>query len=238
MNTIKLSEVSLTSNLIFRALLYGEAGAGKTTLLGTFPTPMLIFDFDQKLKPLIGKPGIEVIQYTVDGYQSCSKIFTQFKRDFREARKDPKWKTLGLDSLSSFDTINLRHFCLLAGKGEEDAPTLPVYQDQSNFYSFWFTELKTILDKNVIITAHEFYNIDGESGIHSIQPLITGKSILFKLPQLFEDVWYLERKGGSIEERWLHYKKMKKEVATSATLQGDGLIKNPTYEEIIKRLKQ
>jgi replication-associated recombination protein RarA len=53
MNVSKMSDIKAVDSPL-RALIYGPAGSGKTTLAGTFPTPMLIFDFDQKLKPLYG----------------------------------------------------------------------------------------------------------------------------------------------------------------------------------------
>lgn len=232
----KLSDISQKETPL-RALIYGPAGSGKTTFAGTFPTPMLIFDFDQKLKPLYGKPGIDVISYTMDDTKEASKIFNQFKRDFKEAKKDPQYKTLVLDSLTSFDTICLRHFVLLAGKGAEDAPTLPVYGEQGNFYSFFLTDLKSVRDKHILVLAHEFYNVDGDSGLHSIQPLITGKSILGKLPSLFEEVYYLNKKGGNTDDTVLYYRPAKKAVATSLILKGgSGSIDNPTFETVMKQV--
>lgn len=237
MNITKMSDIKATDAPI-RALIYGPAGAGKTTFAGTFPTPMLIFDFDQKLKPLYGKEGIDVISYTMDDPKEATKIFLQFKKDFKEAKKDTKYKTLVLDSLTSFDTICLRHFVLLAGKGAEDAPTLPVYGEQGSFYSFFFTDLKSVRDKHILVTAHEFYNVDGESGLHSIQPLITGKSILGKLPSLFEEVYYLNKKGGQTDDVILYYRPAKKAIATSLIVGGSsGQIENPTYQKLMSSKK-
>jgi phage nucleotide-binding protein len=233
MQIVKMSDV-IAKDECLRALIYGPAGSGKTTLVGTFPTPMLIFDFDQKLKPLYGKEGIDVISYTMEDPTDATKIFNQFKRDFKEAKKDPKYKTLVLDSLTSFDTITLRHFVLLAGKGAEVAATLPVYGEQGSFYSFFFTDLKSVRDKHVLVTAHEFYNVDGESGLHSIQPLITGKSILGKLPAMFEEVYYLNKKGGNTDDVVLYYRPAKKAIATSLILSGgSGQIENPTFKKIV-----
>lgn len=226
-----MTEIKATDSNI-RALVYGPAGSGKTTLLGTFPKPLLIFDWDQKYKPLIGIPGIEIISYTCGNMEDATKVFLQFKRDWKEMLRDPQWKTIALDSLTSFDTINLRHFVIQNGKGVEVVPTLPTYGEQSSYYSFFFSELKNIRDRHVIVTAHELYNVDGESGIHSIQPLITGKSILAKLPSLFEEVWYMQKKGGTNDDTVLYYRPVKKAIATSLILKGPGQIENPTYEKL------
>lgn len=236
MQTFSLTTIN-PSVACSRVLIYGPAGSGKTTLAGTYPTPMLIFDFDQKLKPLYGKPGIDVISYRMENPDQATALFNQFKRDLKEAKKDPKYKTLVFDSLTSFDIVNLRHFVSLAGKGNESAPTLPVYGEQSNYYSFFFTELKSIQDKNILVLAHECYMVDEESGLHSILPYVTGKSILAKLPAMFEEVYYLNKKGGANDDVVLYYRPAKKAIATSLILTGGtGQIENPTYEKLTKQI--
>ena len=237
MQVTKMSDI-VAAETPLRCLIYGPAGSGKTTFAGTFPTPMLIFDFDQKLKPLYGKAGIDVISYRMEDPKDSTKIFNQFKRDFKEAKADKSYRTIVIDSLTSFDTINLRHFVILGGKGSEDAPTLPVYQEQGAFYSFFFTDMKSIQDKHILVLAHEFYNVDGESGLHSIQPLITGKAILGKLPMMFEEVYYLNKKGGTNDDVILYYRPAKKAISTSLILAGgSGQIENPTYEKLITQVK-
>lgn len=217
-----------------RVLLYSEAGGGKTTLLKGFPKPMLVFDFDNKYKPLLGTPGIFLESYYPKSAEDCKEVFTRFRRDLRAAKSDPKWATICLDSLTSLDTLALKYFCLMSGKSSEDAPTLPVYGDLNNYYAFLFTELKSV-DKWIVVTAHEFFNTDEDSGLVTIQPLITGRTILGKLPAFFEEVWYLERKGGTKDEpvrRVLHYMKWKKCIATSASLKGNGELVDPTFDKI------
>ena len=234
----KLSDSVLNRDTPIRALVYGPAGAGKTTLVGTFPTPMLIFDFDQKLKPLYGKVGIDVLSYTMADIEKSSDIFNQFKRDFKEAKKSADYKTLVIDSLSSLDTLCLRHFVKLSGKASDAPASLPVYQEQGSWYSFFFTDLKSVTDKHVLVTAHEFYNVDGESGIHSIQPLITGKAILGKLPSLFEEVWYMKKMAADKDDSTLFYRNSGKAMATSTMLHGgNGKVENPSFEKILTQAK-
>jgi len=77
--------------------------------------------------------------------------------------------------------------------------------------------------------------VDGESGLHSIQPLITGKSILGKLPSLFEEVYYLNKKGGNTDDVVLYYRPAKKAICTSLILSGgSGQIENPTFKKIVE----
>lgn len=217
---IKMDQVTVSQDIL-RVLVYGQAGAGKTELYGSFPKPIWVADFDGKFKPLVGQPDIEVTSYVTPDILRSPDVFKQFKKDWREVSKDARYKTMVLDSLTSFDTINLKYFCSLSKGGIEEAPTLPVYGDQSNYYSFFFSELKGI-QKNVVVTAHEFYNVDGESGIHNIMPLITGKSILTKLSSQFEEVWYIERRGGQQDQRVLHWTPWRKAIASSTCLRGNG----------------
>jgi len=234
---IKMSDINRVDTYL-RVLVYGPAGAGKTEFSGSFPRPIWIADFDGKYKPLVGQKDIDVTSYSTPDILRSPDVFRQFKKDWREVSKDDRYKTMVLDSLTSFDTINLKYFCSLSKGGIEETPTLSVYGDQSNYYSFFFSELKGVT-KNVVITAHEFYNVDGDSGIHNILPLITGKSILAKLPSQFEELWYLERRG---DQRILHWSPYKKAQASSTFLRGTGELALPAlgaspsaYELLMKQ---
>jgi len=238
---VKASEMKIGEGDSIRAVLYGQAGTGKTQLYSSFPKPMWVADWDKKLKPLYGMEGIDITSYAASDLQDAPKEFLRFKRDWKEVKKGKQYKTIVLDSLTSFDTVNLKYFCSIGKGGLESTPTLPVYQDQGSYYAFFFSELKSIT-ANVILTAHEYFNEDEESGVISIQPLITGRMILRKLPSMFEEVWYLERRGADKAtnqgERFiLHWKPWKKAIATSTFLRGSGEMVLPergAYDAIIK----
>lgn len=245
MDIIKMVDQAFDKDSTLRVLVYGAAGTGKTTLYGSFPKPMLVFDFDDKLKPIYGVEGIDVLKYSVEDAGECTKVFTRFNREWKEAKNLP-YKTIVVDSLTSFDTLNLRHFVMQGGAAPDAAATLPVYGGQSGYYSTFLSmatkNMAVTYGKNVIIVAHECYFIDKESGVHRIMPLITGSSIMEKLPSMFEEVWYLTR-GEDADKRFLHYNPYKKAIATSCLLKGgNGEIELPdinadpsAYDVIMKK---
>ena len=134
MNVTKMTDVKQGDSFI-RAILYGEAGAGKTHILRDFPKPLLIFDFDQKLEPLIGVEGIDVISYapSAGNPNSYKEIRQKFWQDWRDAVKS-NYATLVIDSLTNLDSLLIRAFMLEAGKTIDTHPTLPIYGDLKGFY--------------------------------------------------------------------------------------------------------
>lgn len=239
LETIRLAERSIEqANL--RVLLYGLATSGKTTLAGTFPKPMLIFDFDSKLDPLYGQEGIEAITYPFDSPQAASQSWRKFMKDFKEAKRDPKWNSLVFDSLSQMDINLLLHCLVLSGKhSAEDKPTLPVYGEMAENYKWFFSELNHIPGKNIIVNAHAMEirddKEDGSGVLLAMTPLITGKKITPRLPSMFKEVWFLER---TETKRILHYTPYKKAIASSMLLKGSGTIEEPTYDKIMEEIKK
>jgi len=244
-----LTEASIDENDTIRALIYGKPGAGKTELFGSFPKPILVFDWDFKLKPLYGQEGIDVISYDTPGARDCSKAFNQFMKDLKEAKKDEKYKTFAIDGISALDSVSLKHFMIQGGKDvETEPPTLPVYGAQSSWYITLFSMIlpgiQRQFNKNIVVTAHEMYFIEEESKVHNIAPLITGNKIVGKLPGMFEEVWYIEREGGKEDKRILHTKPWKKAIATSTLLKESGIVlpalgTTPNaYETIINKAKK
>ncbi len=229
MNVTKLSR---ESQPYIKALIYGEAGSGKTTLASTFPKPMLFFDFDGKMRSIADVDGIEVVSYPVVDRAKVKEVFGQFLKDWKEVRKDLRWRSIVWDGLSSIDPLALRYFVMLSGKGPEDKPQIQHYGDLADFYTFFFREI-TSLPCNVLCLAHEQFVQDEDQGIYSVMPLITGSKILPKLPTYWQEVWYLENNSGQ-KVRRLHFNKFKKAIALSCSLKGDP-IDNPCYEVIKKR---
>ena len=237
MQVEKMSDLSVEANPNIRALVYGGAGTKKTTLIGSFPKPIWIANFDQKLERLYGIEGIDSTTYSPKGPEDSSKVFYQFEKDWKAVKKDGKYKTMALDGITMWDIIVVRHFIMLSGKAPDDRATLPVYMAQADYYSYFFKYgINDILDKNVIVTAHELYHEDSDSKVVQLCPLITGSKILAKLPGMFKETWHMTKEGGDHGEVTLWYEEHKRAIANSLILHGSGFIKNPTYESIMKEV--
>jgi len=222
---------------LIRVLLYGDAGTKKTTLMGTFPKPMWVADFDGKLDRLYGVDGIDYTSYSPTDPAQSRTMFMQFLQDWAEVQSMDKYKTMCMDGITAFDILCVRYVVLMAGKKADAVATLPDYGAQASFYNYFFKySINSITNKNVVITAHEFYNVDKDTGTHSICPLITGKKIQPKLPGMFKETWRMVKKGDSTGNVTLHYEKEGKAIASSLLMHGKGSIENPTYEKVMKEI--
>ena len=244
MNVIDLGSVKPSDHYL-RALIYGQAGAGKTHLLRDFPKPMLYYNFDHKEAPLVGIEDIDCINYTVEEIKkgsittlNCEAVFNQFWLDWLEGKRDSKYKTLVLDSLTSLDSILLKAKILASGKQIDDKATLPVYGDMKNFYKTLFMSTQSIQGKHVVFIAHEHFKEDEKQGIMHIGPLITG-SMSEEISALFNETLHLECRETSPKklERFLYYQKHRLYTATATAFKGDGVIKNPSFKSIMECIK-
>ena len=76
-----LKDAKIDPSQPFRCLVHGAPGTRKTTLFGSWPKPMVVFDFDQKLKPLYNLPdkeNIHVLTYSPADVGKSSQEYLGF----------------------------------------------------------------------------------------------------------------------------------------------------------------
>jgi len=152
----------------WKAILYGSAGSGKTHLMREFPKPLLLMDFDDKHEPLIGVEGIDVVSYFTTEPKESPKIFRTFWTDLKSLKKDTKYQTIVIDSLTALDRVLVRAAVIEGGRGEFARAEIQHYGDVKNWYTTIFQAIRGLQGKNVIVIAHEDNKIASDSGIHSI----------------------------------------------------------------------
>ena len=92
-----------------RALIYGDAGSGKTHFLRGVPRPLVVFDFDGKLKPLYGEKGISAISCSPNSESLCSIAHNSFLSAWKEVVKDTSVKSIAIDTITSMDIVCMKH---------------------------------------------------------------------------------------------------------------------------------
>jgi hypothetical protein len=241
MKTIDMGTATLQEQPI-RAVCYGEAGAGKTHLMREFPKPLILYDFDGKYEPLIGVEGITVKSFFITEAKESKEAWLDFWAEYKKDKKDPKIKTMVLDSLTSLDSILLPAMLMMMGKDPTNRESRkafmqPAYGELLTVYGTLFDSFKAV-GKHVIVLAHERKDTDDKGSLTNVSPFCSGQ-MKDKICAIFKDTWYLETKGeGKNMRRILHYKKFKLRTATSVLMNGEGQIQDPTYEKIVAEYRK
>lgn len=239
--TIEAFSTSPSTDTI-TACVYGPAGTGKTTLASSFPRPILFLDFDGKMAtiPEDQREGIFREDLTFkspdDAVVDWPKFITLWKKIKKKNYVLPtgeKPATIVVDSVTTLDIFCLPFFNAQNGKQPDAKPTLQIYGEQSNFYNSFFAGINSF-SCNVVFIFHAHYREDENGVVEGIQPLITGKKMINKIPALFQETWFMEVRK---DDRTLHYKPYKKCEANSIRLRGAGKILNPTYKKIKEEMK-
>lgn len=229
--TVSLKDRSFGVEDVLKILLYGPSGAGKTHLIGTFPGPVYVFDFDHKYKPLYGR-DVELDSYNTEK-ESAVTEYERFRATLPLVSKDPKWKTIAIDGMSTLDPMVFQFLMKKSGRVMEYAD-IQTYGHHSDVWTWLVMQLNSPrCAKNVVLIGHDQYKVDDTSAVHRICPLIAGDKIQGKLPGLWEETYYYVpvTEGGKSVRR-LYYQNKGKAVASSAVLSGKGYIDDPTYDTI------
>ena len=200
---MKLSNLDAGKEI--KLLGYGESGAGKTCGMASFPGPMYVFDFDGKISSAArfykNQPQvineIEYDQYLYDE-QDKAKPFKNFKEKLISLKKDCKYSTVGLDSITLFSDRLMDYLVATNSSIKRTHQGQPALQDYMLFSSAFRTILQTLLALpcHVIMTAHLEKTKDDTTGEILRQPLVLGKASQPVLPILFNEVYRIHVRDG------------------------------------------
>lgn len=198
---MKLSELSQADYV--KALIFGDSGSGKTCLAASFPTPIEVWDFDNKISSAAkffagDKTRLDAIEVQAFASMPADKIIPSFQKRLHEVtqlQNDGKplpFKTLVLDSFTTFATYLLAAYPKLQpgierGKTPADLPVLQYYQLLDIHLGDTVKALLK-LNCNIVVTGHLTVEKDETSGAIIRQPLIPGK-FANKLNIYFEEVY-------------------------------------------------
>jgi ABC-type dipeptide/oligopeptide/nickel transport system ATPase component len=197
---MKLTE--LQSNDYVKLLLLGESGAGKTVLATSFPTPIKVYDFDQKIssaakfyaKDTDRLSSIDVEQY---GKLPIKERMQKFLASVREienlqhAGKPLPFKTLVIDSLTTLTNAILEDYKKVSQLGIKRALADVNAMQDYQLLQIHLTQLITgilSLDCNVVVIGHTQLEKDETTGMMRNTILMPGQ-LAFKLPIFFEEVY-------------------------------------------------
>lgn len=204
-----LDQIQTEGNV--KLLLIGQPGAGKTCFAATMPGPVLYLDFDNKVdsaalfhrnKPELLK-NIEVRQlssnFVGDPVAEFNKIIAN---ELIPAQKlgNMKYKTIVLDSISSFSHAALMHI-LTTNPGIKGVITAQGKMTDQTHYGVLLREFKRLipglltLQCNIVMCAHVDTYKDAATGVIIREAAMDG-SYSQKLPQVFKEVWHLHVKDG------------------------------------------
>jgi hypothetical protein len=154
---------------LFRGLFVGDPGTGKTVAAGSFPGPMKIYDFDDRIDPLLSfYPFREDIEYiTVVSTESERKdtiTFIEFCREFMDLQDRCPWETVVLDSLTSMSACCVLYALDINGefnlkKGKLPRPQFDEYKGETATM-LKIMEVCKSLPCHVIATAHPIRKLE------------------------------------------------------------------------------
>ncbi len=205
---MKLSEVDPSKNQ--KILAYGKSGSGKTCFAAGFPTPMLFLDFDGKVNSAASYysgqeerlAGIEVVNLVPrEGADPIQKL-TEVTKDLSAQQKsgEYKYKTLVLDSITTFSSAVLRHI-VKTNPGIKRVMCKQGVQPGMQDYGILKREFARLipgllsLDMNVVMLGHIKTDKDETTG-EILRGVSMDGSFSADLPIYFEEVYRTYVKDG------------------------------------------
>jgi len=154
---------------LFRGLFVGDPGTGKTIAAGSFPGPMKIYDFDDRVDPLLSfYPNRTDIDYITvvssDSERKDTINFMEFCQEFMDLQDRCPYETVVLDSLTSMSACCVLYALHINGefnlrKGKLPRPQFDEYKGETATM-LKILEVCKSLPAHVIATAHPIRKLE------------------------------------------------------------------------------
>lgn len=207
----KLSELTNGPRTI-SVLLQGQPGAGKSVAAASFPSPILLLDFDGKADSIAMyyRNSPELLE-NVDVRNLAARLGTDPMQEFVDIvdkelvpasqQEGFPYKTIILDSITTFSSLCLQHI-IKTNPGLKRPTSKQGAQPTMADYGILRREFQRLipgllgLPCNVVMTAHVHIEKDDMTGELHRRPLMDG-SFAEQLPIYFKEVYrtYVTDKG-------------------------------------------
>lgn len=205
----KLSEIKTEGDA--KILVFGNSGSGKTCFAADFPGPILYLDFDGKVdsaalfhkgKAKLDEIDVRELSGSLEGRNPINELEKIISAELIPQEKTGmKYKTLVLDSLTTFSAQVLKHI-VETNPGINRVVTKQGKQPGMQDYGILKREFAKLipgllsLPCNVVMLGHIATEKDEITGELIRGPLMDG-SFARELPIYFKEVWrsYVDDKG-------------------------------------------
>ena len=195
---MKLSETKRGSKL--SVLLIGYPGAGKSIAAASFPSPVYIFDLDQRINSLLSKfPNRADIEYDYYGPDEYAKLDQKIKQI--QSGNAP-FKTYIMDSLTALARMAINYSIGIRGgkgntKGVISMTQVDDFNAESRVLSVAMDTFRSPLFRaNFILTAHLVETSSkrlNEADVIQQRLLTGGKTIAAEIPAYFDEAYYIAK---------------------------------------------
>lgn len=198
---------------LFRGLFVGVTGVGKTIAAGSFPGPIMFYDFDDRIEPLRKfYPQRDDIEYKTvvagDVRQRRDAInFKDWCKEFENLQDRCDYETVVIDSFTSLSNCSIQYQMGIndepkLSKGGIEIPFMDEYKGETQVAS-QIVEVMKNLPCHVIFTAHPINKLRLESpgqleSMRQYQSIVAhGTKTPSIIPNYFNEMHYFYTKGGT-----------------------------------------
>lgn len=202
----------------FFGLFTGTHGSGKTVAVGSFPGPILVFDFDGRIDPIRNFYPTRVdIEYFTVGLsrppgRSDVITFTEFCKRFEDLQDHCPYGTVVIDSYTMYSTLAVLHQMgvkdikdVKTTKGGLPIPDWDEYKGETGV-AVQIMETAKILPSHFIMTAHPVSKAmttkQGGPTNEVLASMVRGSSLatygwktVSILPSYFNEMYYFHSEG-------------------------------------------